>query len=117
MLGITVRASVRRVSTPQILGLVDPVHASACDRLREPRLLPTRTRGSGRGRGALTMTQDHEAASGCPFSGGTAGHGMARRGFLAGAMTTAMATAMVPAAGWLGPGFRRGWKGCPGCTG
>jgi Animal haem peroxidase len=46
----------------------------------------------------MTMTQDHGATSGCPFSGGAAEHGMARRGFLAGAM----ATAMVPAAGWLG---------------
>jgi hypothetical protein len=50
----------------------------------------------------MTVTQDHETTGGCPFSGGAATHGVARRGFLTGAMTTAMAAAMVPAAGWLG---------------
>jgi Animal haem peroxidase len=50
----------------------------------------------------MTVTQDQEISGGCPFSGGGATHGMARRGFLTGAMTTAMAAAMVPAAGWLG---------------
>jgi hypothetical protein len=50
----------------------------------------------------MTVTQDHETTGGCPFSGAATTHGVARRGFLTGAMTTAMAAAMVPAAGWLG---------------
>jgi Animal haem peroxidase len=50
----------------------------------------------------MTVTQDHETTGGCPFSGAATTNGVARRGFLTGAMTTAMAAAMVPAAGWLG---------------
>ncbi|MGY1642707.1 heme peroxidase family protein [Geodermatophilus sp. SYSU D00703] len=46
----------------------------------------------------MRVEQDHGSAGACPFSGARATGGMARRGFLAGAL----ATAMVPAVGGLG---------------
>ena len=49
----------------------------------------------------MKVEQDHGSAGGvCPFSGAGAGHGVDRRGFLAGVL----AAAMVPAVGGLGGG-------------
>src|SRR5688500_1418994 len=45
----------------------------------------------------MRLQQDHGGADGCPFSG-AGGSGVGRRGFLAGAL----ATAMLPAVGGLG---------------